>query len=178
MTVRERDPGTWPLGPVLENQRKKLGLTLDQVAARADLGRGTVRYYELGYRADNGAPVNPTTKVLRPLAVALELDIGTVLDLAGIQPARRKTDEVAAAEVARRSSHLADRIALLPAALRSAIETIVDEHLKALGYVNADDAAAEVYSGPSEELRTADPAAGPDELPLGNRTSDQAPLPK
>lgn len=62
MTVEER---RWTVGPVLENQRKKLGLSLDQVATRAGVARATVRYYETGYRADNGAAVNPTVKVLR-----------------------------------------------------------------------------------------------------------------
>lgn len=173
-TVGERDPGTWPLGPVLKDQRKKLGLSLDEVAKRAGIGRATVTYYETGYRADNKAAVNPTVKILRPLAEALELDLDLVLDLADIQPARRQTDEEAAAEVARRSSHLADRIAMLDSRFRSAVETIVDEYLKAQGYVD-DGAAAKVKSGPAE-LRTADSAAGPDELPLGNHTSDQAPL--
>lgn len=178
MTVGERDPGTWPLGPVLEGQRKRLDLSLDEVAKRASIGRATVRYYETGYRADNGAPVNPTVKILRPLAEALELNVDEVLILAGIQPARRKSTEEAAAEVARRSTHLADRIAQLDPTFRAAVETIVDEYLKAQGYVDdAAGAALAVSSGPSE-LRTADSAEGPDEPPLGNRTSDQAPSSK
>lgn len=178
MTNGERDPaGTWPLGKVLEDQRKQLGLSLDQVATRARISRATVRYYETGYRADNRAPINPTVTILRPLTEALELNLDPVLELAGITPARRKTDEEAAAEVARRSSHLADRIALLNPRFRAAIETIVDEQLKAQGYIASDTGStAEAKWGP-EERRTADPAAGPDELPLGdNNTSDSTPL--
>lgn len=178
MTVGERDLGTWRLGPVLEQQRKQLGLSLDQVATRANLGRGTVRYYELGYRADNGAKVNPTVKVLRPLAEALELDLDHVLDLAGIQPARRQSDEEAAAEVARRSAHLADRIAQLDPAFRKAVETIVDEYLQARGYVPAPASpAAEMTPGPAEHVTT-DSAAGPEELPLGDNTSTTKPAPQ
>ncbi len=172
MTVGERDPGTWQVGPVLESQRKKLGLSLDQVAERASIGRATVRYYETGYRADNKAPINPTVKVLRPLAEALELNVDDVLELARIQPARRMTDQEAAAEVARRSSHLADRIALLDPAFRSAIETIVDEHLKAQGYV--DGGTATMKSAAPAESRTA-PAFGPGEPPLGEPAKDGAP---
>lgn len=175
MTVGERDPGSWPLGPVLEQARRRLDLSLDRVAERADLGRGTVRYYETGFRADNGARVKPTLKVLRPLAAALELDLDYVLDLAGLKPAQRKTDKEVAAEVTRRSAHLADRIALLPSALRGAIETIVDEHLRALGYVDDTSGGADVKAGPTEP-RAADLAAGPDEPPLGRHAGDQAPL--
>lgn len=172
MTVGERDPDTWPLGPVLKGQRNKLGLSLDQVAKRASIGRATVTYYETGYRADNRAPVNPTVKILRPLAEALELDVDEVLTMAGIQPARQKSDEEVAAEVARRSSRLADRIALLDPRFRNAVETIVDEYLRAQGYVD-DDTAVVVKSGPSE-VRTANSAAGPEELPLGDHAGDPA----
>lgn len=170
MTVEER---RWTVGLTLENQRNKLGLSLDQVAKRAGVARATVRYYETGYRADNGAPVKPTVKVLRPLAEALKLDVNEVLVLAGIQPARRQTDEEAAAEVARRSSHLADRIAQLPPEFRSAVETIVDEYLKAKGYVD-DGSGVLAKSGP-EEQRNAAAAFGPEEPPLGE-ARDQAPL--
>ena len=174
-TVGERDSDTWELGLLLEGQRNKLGLTLDQVARRSHLGRGTIRYYETGFRADNKAPVNPTLKVLKPLAEALELDVNHVLQVAGLQPARRKTDEEVAAEVARRSSRLADRIALLDPDFRAAIETIVDQHLRAQGLIADDPTTVEVKSGPAE-FRTADSAAGPGELPLGDHTGDQAPL--
>jgi transcriptional regulator with XRE-family HTH domain len=169
MTVRERDPGTWPLGPVLKAQREKLGLSFTKLAERSGLGRATVTYYETGFRADNGDPVNPTVKILRPLAEALELDLDYVLEVAELKHARRKTDEEAAAEVARRSAHLADRIAQLDPKFRSAVETIVDEYLRAQGFI---DDVVEVRPGPAE-LRSAASAAGPDELPLGNRTSDQ-----
>lgn len=177
MTDGERNTGEWKLGEVLKTQREKLGLSLSAVATRSGLGRATVTYYETGHRADNNAPVNPTPKVLRPLAEALELDFDYVLEKAGIQPARRKTDEDAAAEVARRARHLADRIALLDPTFRQAIETIVDRHLRAQGYLAEEaDSSAAPKSGPME-LRTADPAAGPEELPLGH-TSDPTALPK
>lgn len=173
MTVGERDPGTWPVGPVLENQRKKLGLSLDDVAKRSNLGRGTVRYYETGFRNDNGAPVNPTAKILRPLAEALELDVDEVFRLAGLQVAPRQPKEDAA-EAQRRSAHLADRIAQLDPTFRAAVETIVDEYLRAQGYLG-DSVTTEAKAGPAE-ISTADSAAGPDELPLGNHTSDRTQL--
>lgn len=169
MTVGERK---WTLGPVLKDQRKKLGLSLDEVAKRASIGRATVTYYETGYRSDNRAPVNPTVKILRPLAAALELDEDYVLNLAGISPARRKTNEEAAAEVARRSSHLADRIAQLDPKFRAAVETIVDEYFRLQGYLDSA-VTTEAKAGPAE-ISTADSAAGPDELPLDNRTNNQA----
>ncbi len=162
MTNGERDPAAqWQLGQVLERQRKQLDLSLDQVAARASIGRATVRYYETGFRADNGAPVKPTMKILRPLAEALELNLDPLLELAEITTARRKTDEEAAAEVARRSSHLADRIALLEPEIRAAIEVIVDSELRNRGYVGTEmvirDGLSEpthrgVHAGPDERV--------------------------
>lgn len=172
--VGERDPATWPLGDVLKSQREKLGLSFSGLAKRAGLGRATVTYYETGFRADNGDPVNPSVKILRPLAEALELDVDYLLDVAGLLPARRKTDEEAAAEVARRSALLADRIALLDPAFRAAIETIVDQHLRAQGLL--DDRAVEAQPGPAE-LRTDASAAGPEEPPMGDHMAEQKELP-
>lgn len=169
MTNGERAPAQWQLGRVLERQRKQLDLSLDQVATRASIGRATVRYYETGYRADNGAPVRPTLKILRPLSEALGLKLDPLLELAGMTPARRKTDEEAAAEVAARSTLLADRIALLDPAVRSAIETLVDEYLRARGLVGrGPDPEAQpgtemaIRGGPSEPTHRG-VHAGPDE---------------
>lgn len=174
MTVGERDAGTWPVGAVLENQRKKLGLSLDELAKRASLGRGTIRYYETGFRDDNKAPVKPTAKILRPLAEALELDVNEVFRLAGLQAAERQAEEDAA-ESQRRAAHLADRIAQLDPKFRGAVETIVDEYLRAQGYLGGN-VTTEAKAGPAE-VSTADSAAGPDELPLSNHTSDRTQLP-
>lgn len=173
-TVGERDPGTWPLGPVLKSQREKLNLSYGKLAERAKLSRATVTYYETGYRADNGAAVKPTVKILRPLAEALELNLDEVLDLAGLHGTHRKTDEEAAAEATRRASHLADRIALLDPRFRSAVETIVDEYLRLQGYVA--DSGVEAKAGPAE-FRTAASVAGPEEPPIGDHEAEQAELP-
>lgn len=157
MTVGERDPGAedkagkWPLGSVLQNQRTKMGLSLHEVARRSNLSRATVTYYETGFRADNQQPVNPTVKILRPLAEVLELELDHVLNVAGITPAQRESDEEAAARVAARSAHLADRIALLDPEFRRAVETIVDSYLRAQGLLPEQPPV--VKSGPAEPVK-------------------------
>ncbi|MDX3661247.1 helix-turn-helix transcriptional regulator [Streptomyces sp. ID05-26A] len=160
-TAGGRDPAEWPLGKMLKSQRKQLGLTLDEVAKRASVGRATVSYYESGYRADIKADVNPSVKILRPLAEALELKLDDVLVAAGLSPAPQKSDEEVAAEVAARSANLADNIALLSPRFRAAVETLVFEYL-ALQSATAGTAATQL--GPIE-YRTAETAYGPEVTP-------------
>lgn len=67
-------------GEILRRRRLKLGLTQEELAARADVTRNYVGMLEHGER-------NPTLNTVAMLAVALETSLGSIAaELDGLEP--------------------------------------------------------------------------------------------
>lgn len=134
MTDEEREPGRWPLGPWLEEARGER--SLDQIAEKSGISRATIRYYELGYRADNRKPAKARANVLRPLARALGVPVPEAFRLGGIENQLLPGDFDDSASVL----ELARRIGELDVLDREALTRIVDSLHAARGWKRSVDA--------------------------------------
>lgn len=67
------------LGRIIRKYREENGLSMDDLAQRCNLSKGYISMLEKGINYRTGKPIAPTTATIQKLAVAMRMDVNTLI---------------------------------------------------------------------------------------------------